>query len=300
MQKVVPNIWCKRNAEEVGAFYAEVFPGALAQVRSRYPMEGLLDFQREFAGAALTVTVLIEGTEITLINAGDEFEPNPSISLTLNFDPLFFDGSEPAARARLEAIWERLAEGGTELMPLGEYPFSSCYGWVQDRYGMSWQLILTDPDGEPRPFVIPSLMFGGAAQNRAGEAIDHYLSVFDDSAAGSSFPYGEPTGPAGADSLMYSDFWIGEQWLSAMDSGVEQDFSFTSGVSLEVRCADQAEIDRIWDGLTAVPEAEVCGWLVDRFGVSWQIVPADWERLMDHPGAYANMMKMKKIVIDEL
>lgn len=308
MQKIVPNIWCNRNAEEAGAAYAAVFsdpvlieagfPGATSTVEYRYPGEGLLDFQRDFAGEALTVAVDVGGAELVLINAGDEFRPNPSISLILNFAPARF-GGEAGARASLDAVWSGLSAGGRELMPLGEYPFSERYGWVEDRFGVSWQLMLASPEGDPPPFVMPALMFGGAAQNRAAEAVQHYLSVFDDAVAGSSFPYGTQTGPATADALMFSDFRIGEQWFAAMDSGVEQDFTFTCGVSLEVRCADQAEIDRLWEALSAVPEAEACGWLADRFGVSWQIVPAGLEDLMRRPGAYEHLMGMKKIVIDD-
>lgn len=298
-QKIVPNVWCQGNAEEVGRFYSTVLPRATSRVASRYPQTGLLDFQQEMAGLPLTVEVDVDGFEIVLINAGAEFRPNPSISLMLNFDPLMF-GDETAARAELGAVWRALCEGGRELMPLGEYPFSKRYGWVEDRYGVSWQLMLTDPAGEPRPFVIPSLMFGGAAQNRAAEAIDFYAATFDDAAAGGRFPYGVQTGPAAPQALMFGEFRIGEQWFAAMDSGVEQDFSFTCGVSLEVRCADQAEIDRLWEALSAEPRAEQCGWLQDRFGVSWQVVPENMGELMERPDAYAHLMEMKKIVIADI
>lgn len=304
-QKITPNIWCNRNAAEAGEFYASVFPGATSRVESRYPEEGLLDFQREFAGEPLTVEVTIPdpGGEapmrLVLINAGDEFSPNPSISFTLNFDPLMFGGDDEAALARLELVWRGLGDGGGVLMPLGEYPFSRRYGWVQDRFGVSWQLMLTNPEGDPRPHVIPSLLFTGRAQNRAGEAGEFYVSVFDDAELGNRYPYGEQTGPATPDALMFSEFRIGEQWFAAMDSGVEMDADFGCGVSLEVQCADQAEIDRLWEALSAVPEAEQCGWLADRFGVSWQIVPENMAELMERPGAYEKMMRMHKLVIDE-
>ncbi|WP_336651339.1 MULTISPECIES: VOC family protein [unclassified Leucobacter] len=302
-QKIIPNIWCNRNAEQVGDFYARAFPGASSTVEARYPDSGLLDFQLEFAGAPLTVSVDIpdprraDTTRLTLINAGDEFAPNPSISFMLNFDPLMFGGDEDAARAQLDQLWSLLSKGGSVLMDLGEYPFSRRYGWVQDRFGVSWQLMLTDPAGEPRPFIVPSLMFSGRAQNRASEAIDFYTAVFSDAAAGGRFPYGVPSGPASAEALMYGDFRVGGQWFAVMDSGVEQPFDFGCGVSLEVQCDDQAEIDALWEALSAVPEAEQCGWLADRFGVSWQIVPANMGELMQRPDAYAHMMEMKKIVI---
>ncbi|MBL5975530.1 MAG: VOC family protein [Candidatus Leucobacter sulfamidivorax] len=296
-QRIVPNIWCTRNAEEAGAFYTSVFENAEYRVEGRYPEEGLPDFQRDFAGLPVTVALTISGTRFTLINAGDEFHPNSSISFMLNFDPLLFDGSEEAARASLDRLWAALGEGGTALMPLGEYPFSRRYGWIQDRYGVSWQLMLTDPAGDPRPFIIPSLMFAGPVQNRASEAIDFYVSLFEDAAAGNRFPYGVQTGPASPDALMFGEFRIGEQWFSVMDSGVEQDVTFGCGVSLEVSCPDQAEIDRLWAALSTVPEAEACGWCADRFGVSWQIVPENIGELMERPGAYQKLMGMKKLIV---
>lgn len=304
MQKIVANIWNTRLAEEAGHFYAAAFPGASMEVESRYPETGLLDFQRDFAGAALTVAVDIpdpagNSTRIVLVNAGDEFSPNPSVSFMLNYDPALFGGAD-AASAALDAAWNALSVGGKVMMPLDEYPFSQRYGWVEDRYGVSWQLILTDPDGDPRPFVVPCLMFGGPVQDKAAEALTYYTSVFEDAAPGMTAPYPEVTGPAAEGALMFGEFRIGEQWFAVMDSAVEQDFSFTCGVSLEVRCADQAEIDRLWGVLSAVPEAEQCGWLADKFGLSWQIVPANMGELMQHEGAFERMLQMKKIIIAEL
>lgn len=299
MQKIVPNIWCNGNAEEAGAFYASVFENAQSEVESRYPTEGLLEFQQPLAGQALTVTLTVSGTRFTLINAGGEFRPNPSISFMLNFDPLLFDGSEELACASLDRLWAGLSDGGNVLMPLAAYPFSAHYGWVEDRFGVSWQLMLTDPAGSPRPFIMPAFLFCGRAQNRAHEAVDHYLGIFDDAELGSRVPYEMPSGPATVGAVLFSDFRIGEQWFVAMDAGVEMASDFDCGVSLEVDCVDQAEIDRLWDALSAVPEAEQCGWLADRFGVSWQIVPAHMGELMQRPGAFERMLQMKKLVIAE-
>ncbi|BDV32369.1 VOC family protein [Microbacterium terricola] len=296
MQKIVPNLWFNGNAAEAGEFYAAAFPGATAEVTGRYPDEGLPEFQRALAGEPVTVAVVIEGFRLTLINAGGEFAPNPAVSFMLNFDPLQL-GDEQTARDRLDAVWAALADGGTVLMPLDEYPYSPRYGWLQDRYGVSWQLLLADPSGGPRPFVVPQLLFSGPAQNRAKEAIDFYTSVFGDAAPGFFAPYPEQTGPAAPGSAMFSDFTLEGQTFAAMDSGVEQDFTFGVGNSFEVRCADQAEIDRLWESLSAVPQAEQCGWLVDRFGLSWQIVPADMDVLLRKPGAYQRMLEMKKLVI---
>ncbi|HMR49642.1 MAG TPA: VOC family protein [Arachnia sp.] len=304
-QRIVPNIWSTRNAEEMGEFYAASLPDTTSEVESRYPDEGLLDFQREFAGQPLTVTVVVAGTKLTLVNGGDEFRPTPAISFMLNFDPLLFGGgasdADAATREALDATWAALADGGEVRMELGEYPFARRYGWVEDRYGVNWQLMLTDPAGEPRPFVVPALMFGGPAQDKAAEASDFYVALFSSvpggAAVGSRFPYMAPTGPASAEALAFGEFRVGDQWFMASDFGADHAFAFTEGVSLEVQCEDQAEIDRLWSALSAVPEAEQCGWLKDRYGVSWQIVPENMAELMSRPHAFARMLEMKKLVI---
>jgi predicted 3-demethylubiquinone-9 3-methyltransferase (glyoxalase superfamily) len=300
-QRIVPNIWFSHAAEEAGRFYARALPSASSAVESRYPMSGLPDFQLGLAGEPLTVALDVKGTRFTLINAGDEFRPTPAISFLLNVDPSAFAGAEQEAQDRLDAMWEMLADGGEVRIGLGEHPFSSRYGWIEDRYGVNWQLMLTDPADEPRPFVIPALTFGGAVQDRAAEASDFYVSLFAHSPGGAQVgirhPYGVATGPARSGALAFGEFRIGGQWFMALDSGADRAFSFTEGVSLEVRCHGQAEIDRLWGALSAVPEAEQCGWLKDRYGVSWQIVPENMDELMSRPHAWERMMSMRKLVI---
>lgn len=296
MQTIVPHIWINRVADDAADFYLAALPDTAVVGRQTYPTEGLLDFQEEFAGQTLVVELEIAGYRMALINAGDEFAPTPAISFFLNFDPSERDD----AHGELTRTWERLIEGGNVLMELGEYPFSPHYGWVRDRYGVSWQLMLTNPDGEPRPFVIPDLMFCGPAQNQAQEAVDLYLSVFPDAALGNRVHYDEAQGPVTTDSVIFSDFQIRGEWLSAMDSAVEQPFTFSPGVSLLFNARGQEEIDHLWNALSAVPAAEQCGWLQDRYGVSWQIVPDNLAELLERPGAYGRFMGMKRIVIDDL
>ncbi|MGO1507070.1 MAG: VOC family protein [Microbacteriaceae bacterium] len=297
-QKIVPNIWFDRNAGEAGEFYAGILPGASAHVSATYP-DDVADWQADFAGEALTVDLDVDGYLLTLINAGSEFRPNPSVSFMLNFDPLRFDGDRDAARSSLDAVWAALADGGTVRMELDEYPFSPRYGWVEDRYGVNWQLILTSPEGESRPFLIPQLTFTEAVDGKAREAAVFYASLFPD--AGVGYLAVHPPQSTGAEpgTIMFGEFRLADQWFSMMDGGPDHDFAFDCGVSLEVRVADQDELDHYWDALTAVPEAEVCGWLADKYGLSWQIVPENMGELMERPGAYAKMMEMKKLIIDD-
>ena len=295
-QKITPNLWFDGNAKEAADFYASAFPDTTVNVTSYYPKtaeEGLADFQKDLAGQVLTVDFTIKGYTFTCINADSTFKFNPSISFMVNFDP----SQDEQASEHLDALWDKLLDGGEVMMDKGEYPYSKKYGWLKDKFGLTWQLMLTNPEGEPRPFIIPNLMFSGANTNRAKEAIDYYVSVFTDGKMGTQAPYTQDTGPAKAGSLMFADFQIGGQWFAAMDSGVEQDFTFNEAVSLTVICKDQAEIDYFWEKLSKVPESEQCGWCKDQFGVSWQIVPENMDELMKRPDAFAKMMEMHKLVI---
>ncbi|MGO1399357.1 MAG: VOC family protein [Brevibacterium yomogidense] len=304
MDPIVPNIWHDRTAVEASAFYTSAFREARETARSHYPTEGLQDFQKSFAGEVVTIDLEIHGRPLALINADDTFRPNPSAGFMLHFSPQIADDPH----AYLDEVHDRLAVGATTLMPLDEYPFSARYAWIEDRYGVSWQLFLTEQDAPARPFLVPALMFCGTAQNRAAEAVAAYTSLYPGSEVGTVATYPEQTGPAAAGSTMYSDFRLGpgsddpraDEWLTAMDSGVEQPFTFTEGFSLMVRADGQDDLDRLWSVLSTDPSAEQCGWCRDEFGVSWQVVPRDLEDLMARPGAYARLMEMKKIDIAAL
>ena len=132
----------------------------------------------------------------------------------INFDP----SRERDAEQNIDATWDKLSQGGTVLMPLQEYPFSKRYGWLQDKYGLSWQLILTNPEGEERPEIVPSLMFVGDVCGKAEEAINFYLSVFKDSPfdsarggskMGAIMRYGAGQEPDKEGTVMFADF---ESW----------------------------------------------------------------------------------------
>ncbi|BDH77620.1 VOC family protein [Actinomyces naeslundii] len=280
-QRIIPAIWCDGTADEAARFYADVF------------REGSVVEQ----APGLAATVSIHGFRLSLINGGDQYAPNPSISCILNFDPLLF-GGEDQARAYLDELYERLSAGGV-LMELGEYPFSQRYAWVRDRFGMTWQLMLTDPAGEPRPFILPSFMFGGTNHANAKEATEAWIALFDDSRRGVLYRY-EEGGPMAAGTVMFTDFTLRGTWMSARDSGASHDLTFTPGVSMIVSCRDQEEIDRYWTGLSAVPEAERCGWCVDRWGVSWQVVPDNIAELMADAATREKILQMDKIDLTRL
>jgi predicted 3-demethylubiquinone-9 3-methyltransferase (glyoxalase superfamily) len=275
MQKIIPHLWFDKEATEASAFYISVFP------ESKLISTTLL--RNTPSGDCDLVSFELWGTEFMAISAGPLFPLNPSVSFFVNYDPLLFgdtDHAEQSARESLDAAWAQLSDGGKVLMPLQEYPFSKHYGWVQDKYGVSWQLMLTDPSGEPRPPIVPSLMFTGDNAGKAEEAMDFYLSVFQKGKKGHVHHYPAGMEPDKEGSMMYGDFELEDRWFAMMDSAHKHGFKFNEAVSFLVTCADQQEIDYYWEKLSAVPEAEQCGWLKDKYGVSWQISAAEMETIM--------------------
>ena len=103
-----------------------------------------------------------------------------------------------------------------------------------------------------------------------------------------------------AGTVMFTDFTLRGTWMAAMDSGAFHDFTFTPGVSMIISCRGQEEIDRYWTGLSAVPEAERCGWCVDRWGVSWQVVPDNIAELIADAATREKILQMGKIDLTRL
>jgi predicted 3-demethylubiquinone-9 3-methyltransferase (glyoxalase superfamily) len=262
VQPITPHLWFDSQAREAAQFYADVFPES--------KVDSTTTLRNTPSGDCDVVAFTLWGQPFLSISAGPVFTFNPSISFFVNFDP----ARMPDARQRLDALWKVLAEGGKVLMELDAYPYSPRYGWVQDRFGVSWQLILTDPKGDPRPPIVPCLLFTDARSGQAEAAGAFYRSVFEDSQAGQLV-----RDPARG-SVMFSDFRLDRTWFAAMDSPEKHGFGFNEAISFVVTCRDQAELDRYWAQLSAVKEAEQCGWCKDRFGVSWQISPLVLERAM--------------------
>jgi predicted 3-demethylubiquinone-9 3-methyltransferase (glyoxalase superfamily) len=184
-----------------------------------------------------------------------------------------------ATSEEVDRMWEALSAGGTELMPLGEYPFSKRYAWVQDRYGLSWQLMFTEGKQEVQK-ITPNLLFSDGACGKAEEAVRYYAEVFENSEIGMISRYAQGEAHSAKAKVNYAAFKLDGAAFSAMDNGYDVDFTFNEAFSLIVNCSAQKEIDYFWEKLSAVPEAENCGWCKDQFGVSWQVVPSNMEEIL--------------------
>lgn len=274
-QPIYPCLWFNGNAKEAAQFYCTVFNDCI--ITADTPM--VINFEAA-------------GQKFMCLNGGPTFTPNPSIS--------FFVVCETVEE--VQASWKKLTEGGTIMMPLDSYPWSEQYGWVQDRFSVSWQLSYDKLENVGQKFT-PVLMFTSEQQGKAEEAIQFYSSIFEPSSIIGILRYGANDGDVEG-TVKHAQFKLAGQVFMAMDSSLAHGFSFNEAISLVVECETQEEIDFYWNRLTEGGSESMCGWLKDRYGVSWQVVPAILKELMQDgeraPRVMEAFMQMKKFKIDEL
>ena len=295
MRRITPHLWFDKQAKEAAELYASLIPNSkITSVRTLHNTP---------SGDCDIVSFELAGQPFMAISAGPLFQFNPSISFHLKCK----------TADEVDAIFNRFSVGGKVLMPLGSYPFSARYGWLEDKYGLSWQVILPGEQGAQHG-ITPMLMFVGGVCGKTEEAINFYADVFKRSPAGANGTntanvlarYGKGPGPDKEGTVQYASFTLLGQEFAAMDSAREHKFAFNEAISLIVPCDTQKEIDYFWRELSADPKAEQCGWLKDRYGVSWQITPTilnqllggnDKERTARVTKAF---LKMKKFDIEAL
>lgn len=263
-------LWLDSEAEEAVSFYRSVFPGSKMHQVMHYGKEGY-EIHRRPEGSVMAINFEICGAGFQVINGGPVFKMNPSIS--------FFIMCSNDKEA--ENFWNALVDGGKVLMPIDKYEWSERYGWLEDKFGVSWQ-IYTGEASEAEQKICPSLMFTGKQHGRAEEAINFYTSVFKDSEIQGIMRYpAGGTDPEGT--VMHSQFKLSGQVFMAMDSAIEHKFGFNEGVSMIVNCKTQEEIDYYWNRLPDGGHVQECGWLKDKFGVSWQVVPVQLDEMLASP-----------------
>ncbi|MFA6209616.1 MAG: VOC family protein [Candidatus Obscuribacterales bacterium] len=276
MQKIMSSIWCQNNAQEMADFYTAAIPGVKQGKKSYYG-----DFAPRVGqqiGALMTLDLKVQDYEFMMLNAGDSITPNPSISHYIVCK----------SAEEVDSIYAKLSKGGKDLMPLDKYPFSERYAWTEDKFGLSWQIILVDMAQK----VVPCMMFVGQQHGRAQEAITFYTSIFENSSQDFLVTYPAESGEA-PNTVMHASFTIDGQKFIAMDSGHQHAFNFNEGVSIVVNCKNQKEVDYLWEKLSEDGGASQCGWLKDKFGIFWQIVPESVRKLQhkDNQARTDNMMK---------
>jgi predicted 3-demethylubiquinone-9 3-methyltransferase (glyoxalase superfamily) len=283
VQKITPFLWFDTQAEEAARLYTSLFQDSRMGAIRRYGEAGPGP-----KGTVMTLSFELAGLTLMALNGGPVFSFTPAVSLFVSC----------RTEREIDALWTKLSDGGKVLMELQKYPFSQKFGWLSDRYGLSWQLNLT---GSPT-HVTPFFMFVGAQAGKTEEALARWGSVFGGSKVEQVARYGPGQGETEG-AVMHARFSLAGQEFMAMDSSREHAFSFTPALSFFVDCQTQDEVDDLWEKLSEGGRKDQCGWLQDRYGVSWQIVPTALVTfLADHDPVRVNrvmeaMLKMNKLDI---
>lgn len=277
---IFPCLWFNGDGRNAADFYCQTFAGKIS------------------VDAEYVINIELFGQKLMILDAGPQFEKNASISFMVLCE----------SEEEVNSYWQALAEDGLVLMELGEYPWSKKYGWVRDRYGVTWQIYLGEKQGTQK--MIPTLMFLHENNGRAKEAMEFYTQTFPSSQMGRILKYGDGVGNEShevPENIQHAHFELDGYSFFCMDSSHDHKFDFSEGISIVVMTDNQEETDRLWNALALDGGQEsMCGWLKDKFGVSWQIVPKRLLELMNgsdrERGANVAqaMMQMRKIEIAEL
>ncbi|MBW8331320.1 MAG: VOC family protein [Prolixibacteraceae bacterium] len=289
--QITPCLWFDNQAETAAKFYTSLFEDSKIGPISRYGKEGF-EVHGQTEGTAMTVAFQIGGQSFTALNGGPYFKINPSIS--------FYVVCE--TEKEIDLLWEQLSEGGTLLMPLEKYDWSEKYGWLNDRFGLSWQISLGKFSDTGRKFS-PAFLFMGPKHTLAEEAVHFYTSVFPDSGIKGILKYAsgenEPEG-----TVKHAQFQLQNQTFMIMGNSMTPEFDFNEAISFQVSCDTQDEIDYYWNKLSEGGSEGQCGWLKDKYGVSWQIIPSILDELINNPEKAGNVtrafLQMKKFDIAKL
>jgi predicted 3-demethylubiquinone-9 3-methyltransferase (glyoxalase superfamily) len=275
IKTINPCLWMDGNGNEAAEFYLNAFSNGEIT-----------------ANNGLVVTFNLFGQSFMLLNGGPMFKINPSISFFVLCENI----------EEIDLYWTKLSDNGKVLMALDTYPWAEKYGWCQDKFGVSWQLIIGTM-GDNSQKIVPSFMFSGTQNGKAETALNYYTAIFETSQIVEIDRYKNGEGDIEGN-IKYSLFKINNQYFTAMESSSMHQFSFNEAVSLVISCDTQQEIDYFWEKLTANGTESQCGWLKDRFGVSWQVVPSILGELMSNPEKRQpiidTFMKMKKFEIAPL
>jgi len=278
-ETITPCLWFDpaiAGAQEAATLYCSVFSDAKITAQS-----------------PIVTAISVSGQSFTLLDGGPMYKPNPSIS--------FYYICETAQE--LDRIWKAFSKEGTIRMPVDAYPWSKKYGWITDKYGISWQLAVGKISDTGQK-ITPCLLFSGTQYGRAEEAITHYAGIFKNTTVDGILRYGANELPDQEVNIKHAQITINNQKLILMESAGTHDFTFSEGISLTIHCETQEEIDYYWENLTEGGEESMCGWLKDKFGVSWQIIPTVLSSIMGDPEkagkAAQAFMAMRKFNIEQL
>jgi predicted 3-demethylubiquinone-9 3-methyltransferase (glyoxalase superfamily) len=273
---IYPCLWFDHNAQQAVECYQTIF-----------------DEVHLLHNTPMVVTFEINGTKFMGLNGGPQFKFTPAVSYFV-----YCGGS----KEKIDSLYKALSQDGKIVFPLDKYDWSPRYAWVEDKYGVNWQLDIEAINNSQK--IVPCLLFGNEHAGDVKAAMEHYMKIFDDSSVLMQWPFPkEMNQPEGA--LLFAQFKLRNFIINAMSSPTPQPYGFSEANSFVVECDTQEEIDHHWNHLLADGGQEsMCGWLKDKFGVWWQIIPSELPQLMSNPATAKQVsevvMKSKKFNLDEL
>ncbi len=261
-QPIYPCLWFDGNAKAAASFYCSIFNNSSITIDT--PM---------------VVNFTIGKQKFMGLNGGPMFKINPSVSL------FYFSDS----KEEINRVWNALSQNGMVMMALDKYPWSDWYGFIQDQFGVSWQIYL-GAEGNVSQAISPCFMFTGAVCGRAEEAVNFYTSIFKNSSINGFNRYGANEGDTEG-YIKHAQFNIDNYTMMALDSSAPHKFEFNEAFSLMIECETQEEIDFYWNALVDGGKESRCGWLKDKFGISWQVIPSIIGKLMSDPIKASKVMQ---------
>lgn len=288
---ISPCLWFDTQAEEVVEFYTSLFPNSLIKNILRYGKEGK-EIQKKPEGSVLTIDFTLDEVPFVALNGTPAFQHNESISLFV-----YCETDE-----RINFLYEKFSESGSVNMPLDKYDWSSKYAWVKDKFGVSWQLDISKSNSSQK--IVPSLLFVNNKFNLIKNAANFYTSIFPDSKILIEQVF-ENINEIENGTLLFAQLSLNGYLINLMSGGkIKHNFDFNESISFIVNCNSQEEIDYYWSKLTEGGEEIECGWLKDKFGIFWQIVPEILNELLVDSQKSDKVMreifKMKKLELKKL
>jgi len=294
MKSIMPNLWFDKNAEEAVKFYTALFKNSKIGNFQRYGKEGF-EFHQMPEGTLMTVEFELFGQKFLALNGGPIFKFSEAVS--------FFIYCE--SETEILNFYNSLSNDGKVIMKLDKYDWSEKYAWVIDKFGISWQLDITKSDSPQK--IVPTLLFVNDKITKVKEAVDHYTNIFPESKI--IFKFENPANDKiKEETIMFAQFALNGVFFNAMSGEGKHEFDFNESISFIVNCDSQEEIDFFWEklGKEGDPKAQQCGWLKDKFGVSWQIVPSKLGKLLNSGNKEQSstvmneLLKMKKLDLEVL
>ncbi len=269
--KITPCLWFENQALQAAEFYCKTFQNSFI-----------------IESTEASVKFSLNNRDFVAMNGRGHVQINDTTSFSV------YCGSDQ----EIDRLYQALGDDGEVMMALGPYPWARKYAWVKDKFGVSWQLDV-DPINNPQN-IVPSIMFVNEQAPNLKEAITFYHQIFPNPHLLFEMPF-PPQMHMPEGSLRFAQHKLDGYIFNFMSSHTKHENEINKGVSFIITCSDQDEIDKYWNALiTKGGKPQKFGWLQDRYGITWQILPENLAILMEDEVNVHKLMEMTKIELEKL